>query len=166
MTSITAKIGIRFTLVIASVAAGLAAFVAGGLSAAPSVYPTGTTVYQPDKAWNGFTVFIAPEEIGAIVVDMNGNPVKQWTGYHGGAGGPARVLPGGHVLAGGPTRARHQESNALIQMDFDGNVVWQFDQTEHIETEDGESFWSARAHHDWQREGSPAGYYAPGSAIR
>ena len=24
--------------------------------AAPSVYPTGTTIYHPDRAWNGYTV--------------------------------------------------------------------------------------------------------------
>ena len=27
----------------------------------PTVYPTGTTIYQPDKAWSGYTVFVARE---------------------------------------------------------------------------------------------------------
>lgn len=132
-------------------------------AAAPSVYPTGTTIYQPDKAWNGYTVFIASDPHGVVLIDMNGNTVKQWTDFAAGAGGPARILPGGYVLAGGPVRRPHQESNALIQLDFDGNEVWRFERNERIETEDGEAFWSARAHHDWQREGSPNGYYAPGS---
>ena len=122
---------------IAPLAAGLiTAAISAAIYAAPTVYPTGTTIYQPDKTWNGYTVFIALEDIGAVVVDMNGNTVKLWTGYSGGAGGPARLLPGGYVLAGGPNRPGHQESNALIQMDWDGNVVWQFDNTEQIETED------------------------------
>src|SRR5262249_49085907 len=34
------------------------------LSGAPSVYPTGTTIYHPDEAWNGYTVFITPESEG------------------------------------------------------------------------------------------------------
>ena len=26
-------------------------------NAFPSVYPTGTTIYQPDKAWSGYVIF-------------------------------------------------------------------------------------------------------------
>jgi hypothetical protein len=131
--------------------------------AAPSVYPTGTTIYDPGRAWNGYTVFITPGDQGAVVVDMNGAAVKQWRGYAGGAGGPARVLPGGYVVAGGPVRAPHQESNALIQRDWQGNVVWRFDRTEQVATRAGATIWSARQHHDWQREGFAAGYYSPGA---
>lgn len=131
-------------------------------SAAPSIYPTGTTIYDPDRAWNGYTVFIAPEKLGAIVIDMNGNTVKEFQGYDGGAGGPARILPGGHVISAGPVRPGYQESNALIQFDFHGNEVWRFDRTEEVEGADGARFWSARQHHDWQREGMPVGYYSPG----
>jgi len=132
--------------------------------AVPTVYPTRTTIYEPDRAWNGYTVFIGPEDHGAIVVDMNGNTVKQWKGFSGGAGGPPRVLPGGHVISGGPIRVPHQESNELIQFDWDGNVVWKFSQADPVENADGELFWSARQHHDWQREGFPVGYYSPDAA--
>ena len=134
------------------------------VAAAPSVYPTGTTIYDPDRAWNGYTIFIALEELGAVLVDMNGNTVKEWQGYHGGAGGPARLLPGGYVIAAGPVRSPHQESNALLQMDWDGEVVWEFSRAEEITAADGTTFWSARQHHDWQREGLHGGYYSPGDA--
>jgi hypothetical protein len=117
-------------------------------SAAPSVYPTGTTIYDPEKAWSGYTIFIAPEEIGAILIDMNGRTVNRWTGYHGGAGGPARLLPGGNVMSAGPTRPPQQESDALIEQDWDGNVVWTFDRAEQVRSSDGSTFWSARQHHD------------------
>ena len=30
------------------------------LITSPSVYPTGTTIYHPDKAWSGYTVFDTP----------------------------------------------------------------------------------------------------------
>jgi Arylsulfotransferase (ASST) len=144
-------------------AAGIAMLAALSAGAAPSVYPTGTTIYDPERTWSGYTIFIAPEDLGAVLIDMNGRTVKQWTGYHGGAGGPVRVLPGGYALGPGPTRAPHQESNALIEQSFDGRVVWQFSQTQRIEPPNGASFWSARQHHDWQREGLPGGYYSPGA---
>jgi hypothetical protein len=72
-----------------------AALLASLLLGVPTVYPTGTTIFHPDKTWSGYTVFITPDTDGVIVVDMNGRVVKQWTGLSGAAGGPARLLPGG-----------------------------------------------------------------------
>lgn len=131
------------------------------VAAAPTVFPTGTTIYDPTRTWNGYTIFIAPEDIGAVLIDMNGNTVKRWTGFNGAAGGPARVLPGGYVISAGATRPQHQESNELIEQDWDGNVVWSFDRTERVAGAGGRMTWSARQHHDWQREGMPGGYYSP-----
>ena len=47
-------------------------------------------------------------------------------------------------------------------MDWDGNVVWEFNQAEFIEDPGEKPQWMARQHHDFQREGSTTGYYAPG----
>lgn len=145
------------------VAGGAAACVLGVIaaSAAPSVYPTGTTIYDPDRTFNGFTVLSPLGEPEAVVIDMNGNVVKTWEGYQISAGGPIRVLPGGFVI--GPVGANppKQESLGLVEQDFDGNVVWKFDHNQQIETRDGETVWSARQHHDWQRSDFPAGYYSP-----
>ena len=44
--------------------------------AAQSVYPTGTTIYDPDKTWNGYTVLSPLRTEAVIVIDMNGNVVK------------------------------------------------------------------------------------------
>jgi hypothetical protein len=142
------------------IAAGLMSI---GLTGAPSVYPTGTTIFHPEKTWNGYTVFITPDSDGAIVIDMNGRMVKQWKGLSGLAGGPARILPGGHVIAGTGGGAPHQESVALVQLDWNGKEVWRFDRTEQVQTPDGKTIWSARQHHDWQRPSFAAGYYAPGT---
>jgi len=131
--------------------------------AAQSVYPTGTTIYDPDRAWNGYTVLSPLATQAVVVIDMNGTVVKQWEGYNDSAGGPARVLPGGFVIAASGTRPPHQESLELIQRDFDGKVVWQFSRNEQIKTREGTTIWSARQHHDWQREDFPAGYYSPDS---
>ncbi len=142
-----------------AISAGLMSIV---LSSAPSVYPTGTTIYHPDRTWSGYTVFITPESEGVVVIDMNGRVVKQWTGLSGVAGGPARVLPGGFVVAGTGGGAPNQESVALVQLDWDGKEVWRFDRTEQVKTPGGQMVWSARQHHDWQRPSLAAGYYAPG----
>ena len=134
-----------------------------GLSGAPTVYPTGTTIYHPDKTWSGYTVFLTPDTDGIVVViDMNGRVVKQWSGLSGAAGGPARILPGGSVIAGAGNGAPHQESPALVQLDWNGKETWRFDRAEQIQDANGTMTWSARQHHDWQRPGLAAGYYAPG----
>ena len=49
--------------------------------AAQSVYPTGTTIYDPSRAWNGYTVLSPLNTQAVIVIDMNGNVVKQWEGF-------------------------------------------------------------------------------------
>ena len=41
------------------VAGVLVVFLAVIIYARQTVYPTGTTIYKPDKCWNGFTVFSA-----------------------------------------------------------------------------------------------------------
>ena len=48
----------------------------------PTIYPTGVTVYDPEKCWNGFTIFQA-QEVGAVLMDMNGREVNVWKGVHG-----------------------------------------------------------------------------------
>jgi Arylsulfotransferase (ASST) len=131
--------------------------------AAQSIYPTGTTIYDPSLAWNGYTLLSPLTTQAVLVIDMNGAIVKRWEGYNNSAGGPARVLPGGVVIAAAGARPPHQESLELIQRDFDGNVRWRFSRNESIMTRDGSTIWSARQHHDWQRDSFPAGYYSPES---
>ena len=138
----------------------LLAGVAPSSQAGPTVFPTGTTIYDPERAWNGYTLHDTPAEGGAVLIDMNGDVVKRWPEM---LGFPARILPGGHIMGGVTTRRPHQENVALVQLDWDGNEVWRFDRNEQVEMPDGKILWAARQHHDWQREGNPVGYYAPGA---
>ena len=131
--------------------------------AGQSVYPIGTTIYDPNRAWSGYTVLSPLNTQAAIVIDMNGNVVKQWDGYVNSAGGPARIFPDGVVMGANGTNPPRQESLELIQRDFEGRVLWRFDHNEQIQGQRG-MIWSARQHHDWQREDFPAGYYSPGVA--
>ena len=131
------------------------------IASAQTVYPTGTTIYDPDRAWNGFTVLSPLQTQAVVVIDMNGTVVKRWDGFNNSAGGPARVLPGGIVVAASGANPPRQESLELVQRNFAGDVLWRFAKGEEIKTREGTTVWSARQHHDWQRESLPAGYYSP-----
>jgi hypothetical protein len=130
------------------------------LFTSPSVYPTGTTIYDPAKAWNGYTVFDTPNQQGAVLIDMNGTLLRRWPEVAA-TPGPFRLLPGGDLVGGSSQRRPHQEAVALLQINWKGDVVWKFDRTELVEEGGKPSTWMARQHHDWQREGSAVGYYAP-----
>ena len=127
----------------------------------PTIYPTGVTVYNPEKCWNGFTIFQALE-VGAVLMNMNGRENKVWKGVHG---FPNKIFPGGYLMTSRGSRdGRYgvQDGLDLVQIDWDGNVVWKFDRNEYIEDPGIPGRWMARYHHDFQREGSTTGYYAPG----
>ncbi len=142
-------------------AAALSLFALTLILSAQSVAPTtGTTLYDPEQAWSGYTVLSPLGTQAAIVIDMNGSVVKRWDGFVNSAGGPARVFPNGVVMAANGTNPPRQESVELIQRDFEGNVLWRFDHNEQIRR-DGMTIWSTRQHHDWQREDFPAGYFSP-----
>ena len=127
----------------------------------PTVYPTGVTVYDRDRTWSGYTVFQAAG-VGALLIDMNGREVQLWKGLQG---FPNKLLPNGHVFGStGERNPRYgtQDQLDLVQVDFEGNVVWRFDRLEHISDPGETPRWFARQHHDYQREGSSVGYYTPG----
>ena len=91
----------------------------------PSVYPMGTTIYDPEKAWSGYTL-MPVAGIGAVLIDMNGNVVKTWRNLQG---FPNKLLPGGQVLGSlGARDAKfaYQDQTDVVQIDWDGKVVWKF----------------------------------------
>lgn len=131
----------------------------------PTIYPTGTTIYDPDKCYNGYTIFQA-KETGACLIDMSGATVQLWKGLHG---LPNTILPGGFVMGATgerPAKYGYQDLRDLVQIDWDGNIVWKFDQYEYVEDPGEEPRWMARQHHDFQREGCPVGYFVPGMEPR
>ena len=60
----------------------------------PTIYPTGVTLYDPAKAWSGYTIFPAAD-LGALLIDMNGKEVQLWKGLQG---FPNKLLPDGQVF--------------------------------------------------------------------
>lgn len=127
----------------------------------PSVFPTGTTCYNPKKCYNGYTLFPAPG-IGAMLIDMNGKVVHLWKDLQG---MPNKLLPGGIVLGHLGERDKnisYQDKINLVEVNWEGEVIWKFDHNEYVEDPGIKAQWMARCHHDFQREGNPVGYYVPG----
>lgn len=126
----------------------------------PLVFPHGVTVYDPEKCWNGYTIVPLVND-GVLLFDMNGNEIRRWNMQ----AMPPKLLPGGYVM--GLSGYRHpdygmQDGVNLIEIDYDGNVVWEFDHFEYIDDPGRDQRWMARQHHDYQRQGNPVGYYVPG----
>jgi len=142
---------------------GISSLLISSATPAPSVYPTGTTIFDPSKAWNGYTVFVLPDT-GAVLIDMNGNEIRRWEHFSGLRGGPVRLLPGGYAVGAVGELPPKPESIAVAQFDWDDELVWRFDRAEQVTTQSGETIWAARQHHDWQRVDFPAGYYSPAFA--
>jgi len=127
----------------------------------PTIYPTGTTLYNPEACFNGYTVYEAKEG-GVMVIDMNGREVQFFKGLHG---FPPKMLPGGRLIGQTGERSTKfstQDKFDLVQVDWDGTILWRFDRYEYIDDPGETPRWMARQHHDFQREGNPVGYYAPG----
>ncbi len=124
----------------------------------PTVFPHGTTIYNPDKCFNGYTVFgTEVVEEGTVLVNMNGDVVKQWKDICQ-AEHPPKLLKGGY-LAGtkrpGPDKKgrlwNDEHSTDLVVVDWDGNVV--------------RNIPNSGMHHDYQFEGNPVGYHVPGMVV-
>lgn len=140
--------------------------------AGPRLVVTGVTAYAPDKAWNGFTV-LSGEKTGKLI-DMNGNLVHEWD-LQGGNAFPAKVLPGGYFIGNLYPQYREagQGYSAVAILDFEGKIRRSFNKLDKITKDPGKglpkeadgSTWISRSHHDYQIEGSSAGYYAPGTKI-
>jgi hypothetical protein len=107
--------------------------------------------YDPSQTCDGYTLISLDHAVKLL--DMKGNTVKVWeiTGF------PAKMFPGGSVMGQGGFGVFGQELGEIIQLSWDGETEWTFTDWD---SEDG--VMAARVHHDFQKDGSPVGYYAPG----
>ena len=126
----------------------------------PTHLSTGVTVYDRKKL-ERFCDFQA-QEVGAVLMNMNGREVRCLERCSRDA---QQDFPGGYLLTSRGRRSGKysvQDGLDVIQVDWDGNIVWKFDRNEFIDDPGIPGRWMARYHHDFQREGSTTGYYAPG----
>ena len=99
----------------------------------PTIYPTGTTIYQPDVAYSSYILISDHTDLGnhpsaAVraegkspgdirLIDMNGNVVHTWN-VAPTFNKRSRLMPNGHLLYAGPDKR-------VIEYDWDSNVVWE-----------------------------------------
>jgi Arylsulfotransferase (ASST) len=124
--------------------------------AGPSVYPTGTTLYNPEKAYNMFVLITGGDGFGHLI-DMNGNSVHEWKNASdlttsldpaltGGKPGHVLVIlstvegQGTDLVPGAVTT---RIAKTIAELDWDGKTVWTFG--------DKMPEGLARQHHDWAR---------------
>jgi Arylsulfotransferase (ASST) len=114
-----------------------------------SVFPTGVTIYKPEKSYNSYVLYSSPNS-KTYLIDMNGNEVHQWAYI----GFPSEIIDPlasggklGHILlqlenGSGPWSGIFN-NKVIGEMDWQGNVVWKWGK----EAPDGE----ARQNHDIHR---------------
>lgn len=111
--------------------------VATAAIALPSSFPTGTTYYDPERAYNGFVLFPGGD-LKTHLIDMNGNEVHRWD-YEGFPPIPlsADQADGekGHLLVQLARAEKPPEhaspgnglTNASVaEVNWDGEVKWQW----------------------------------------
>lgn len=91
------------------------------------------TFYRPDIAWKGFTLFtpMAPNPSTTWLIDMQGRLMHRWK-LHGWVRMHAVLLPNGNLLygiltPGGPLPDLPFTGGAVIEADWDGNIVWKYE---------------------------------------
>ena len=129
-----------------------------------TVFPTRTTIYKPEKCFNGYTLYPSMKHrAGAVLIDMNGNVVKCWPHIDGFM---VNLLPEGRILGGSTGRVTSiydhtYGADDVVQEDWHGHMEWTFGRADMLDVDAGKG-WSARQNHDLVRAGCPVGYYVPG----
>ena len=77
-----------------------------------TVYPIGTTIYDPDKSYGGYTLIDFLSEPEIVLIDMNGNIVHKWTPGGRGISNFVHVLENGNLLG-------------RTEWDWEGRAVWE-----------------------------------------
>jgi hypothetical protein len=92
------------------------------VKASPTVFPTGTTIYYPDKAYKGYALYGDYPKPPWRLIDMNGNILHIWDPKESPRGwkyhGAASSLPNGHVIS------VNDGKGYLEEYDWNSNLVW------------------------------------------
>ncbi len=93
------------------------------------MHTRGLTIYQPDKACHGYTLFTPMTGTDAYLLDMHGAIVHRWTF-------PERTATYGYLLDNGHLLINKRTGNEpapfggrggrLLELDWDGTVVWEY----------------------------------------
>jgi len=89
-------------------------------SAWPSVYPRGVTIHDPEKAQDGYTLFVNQANNSLRLIDMEGIVIKDWPGFWA----TAEVLPNGHIM--GMSVDEKGVADGMKEIDWEGNEIWSY----------------------------------------
>jgi hypothetical protein len=95
----------------------------------PTVYPTGTTIYKPSEAYNGW-VFLRVDGLQpptSYIMDMNGNVVHRWK-TSGLITERTRLLPNGHLLT--IQKLPGWKKFGIVEYDWNDNIVFKYEPPE------------------------------------
>lgn len=95
---------------------------ASAAGAAPWVLPSGLTLSDTARSYDGLTVYCVQGNDTIYVVNMKGEVVHEWT--IGVLGAQLKPLPNGRVLV--YTGERPQYKDIVTEYDWNGNLVWTF----------------------------------------
>ena len=89
----------------------------------------GLTVYNPAKAYHGYTLLAPMEGTNVYLIDMRGHIVHHWQmPYRPGDYG--YLLENGHLLVGGRTDRGPVniggKSGIVMELDWEGHVLWEY----------------------------------------
>lgn len=124
--------------------------------AVPSVFPTGTTRYDPSRAYNSYVLFSGGDGV-ARLIDLDGNTVHQWKDAAAFSSfiDPALVHgEKGHIFVSlsttdgkgtdlVPGQVNRRVTKSIGEQDWNNNTVWEFGS----KAPGG----AAQHHHDWAR---------------
>jgi hypothetical protein len=134
------------------------------IMAAAKCQPDSLPIIQRDGALEGYTLLSVmsyddgpSSTTGPTLIDMSGNIIHYWPICPH----PSKMLPGGDVIGGvGVSKDNSGSSDLITTVQFNWNheMVWSFANWDNYKTD----YMMSRQHHDFEREGNPVGYYAPG----
>ena len=94
-----------------------------------TVYPIGTTIYDPEKCYNGYSLYCIPQGrflSPVILIDMNGNVVQKWNvGGYAWHTCRAKLLNNGNLLVLEMKKGERQSGPR--EYSWDGHLVWEYE---------------------------------------
>ena len=91
-----------------------------------TVYPLGTTIYDPDRCHNGYTLLSFYYESGILITDMNGKTVHKWDRR---VLREPKLLPNGNILVSEITddnpRTPRITRAQIRELSWNNDLVWE-----------------------------------------
>ena len=89
------------------------------------------TIYDPAKAYGGYTLFAQHTSTDVWLINMKGQIVHNWK-MPSPLGGPVRLLPNGNQIRINktfkePTASLGTVGGSMVEVDWEGNEVWKYE---------------------------------------